>query len=127
MSRNFAHAVFTAWGNWHIRNTAECPGWDNRNILAKWTDAGRGGVPGHRILCREMPPDVRRVERGVAKLSPKLREAVFLRYCDPVIINGKPAKNGDLAAIAGCSYETFRKRVRRALSDVIRSEFRPKP
>lgn len=125
MSRPNMHRLFGLWGDWHVKNTITEAGWSGVNLLHRICTEGHlasGGIPGHAILCREMAPDVQKVQRGVLKLSKHLRKAVVMRYCAP-LKNGREWTNREMADALGLNPDAFRTRVDRARREVRRSEF----
>jgi hypothetical protein len=61
MKESEVHALLCALFAWHLKS--EETGYDSLNILARVSQGGRRR-PGHKILCPEMHPDVRRVQKA---------------------------------------------------------------
>lgn len=71
---------WVSWGNWYILRGVTENGWPS--IYACLREYGDFQAQ-HRILIRDMPPDLRRVDIAVSLLPPLLRDAIVLWYqCD---------------------------------------------
>lgn len=103
--------LLNRWGNW-MEQHGEYEGYSSVNIL----EAARGGrsVPGHRILCLEMPDDVYHTHQRVLRLPDHEQEAVWLFYVPLMKEGGCIRSVKERCEIAGINEEALRKRVYRA-------------
>jgi len=105
------------WGSWVERNIdwADLLG---ENILHRagiLSGRVQEGTYGHKVLCPDSPPSVRKTNRAVQRLSAVERDALILWYCLPVRHeDGKPHTKQELAGFLRVSKETFKKRLYRA-------------
>jgi hypothetical protein len=106
------NAILNRWGNW-MEKHSHFDGYPGVNILEAYIGSD-AGVPGHRILCLEMPIDVYTTHQRVIRLPEQEREAVWLWYVPRVKENGTLWSVGERCEIAGITEETLRKRVSRA-------------
>lgn len=91
----------------------EFEGYPSVNILEA-ARGGRGGVPGHRILCLEMPTDVWSTHQRILTLPKHEQEAVWLWYVPLMKDHGLIRSVKERCAIAGITEEALRQRISRA-------------
>lgn len=107
------NADLNAWGRW-IELHMDYEGYPGINALEAWR-AGRGGSPGHRILCLDMPTAVYAVHgRVIQVLTEYEREAVWIWYVVRVKPDGTIWPIEHKCRRAGITEEALRKRVSRA-------------
>jgi hypothetical protein len=75
------HLMLADLFNWHL--TSETSGWPPINILHRVSTEGNvtsSGRPGHKVLCREMNPDQRRIQKAYNSLSTELKIVVCAKH-----------------------------------------------
>ena len=110
--RRELNRLLNRWGNW-MEQHGDYQGYPSVNILEA-ARGGRGGVPGHRILCLEMPDDVYHTHQRVLRLPKHEQQAVWLWYVPVMLENGTVRTISDRCETAGIKEEALRKRVYRA-------------
>lgn len=102
------------WGRW-IEKHMDFEGYPGVSALEAWRSGRGGGLPGHKILCLDMPTMVYAVHARVLQVLTEFeREAVWVWY----VVRVKP--DGTLWPIdhkckkAGITEDALRKRVSRA-------------
>ena len=77
---NTTKQPWVSWGNWYIIHGVIEEGWPSiYSCLHEYATFQASS----RILCRDMPPELRRLDLAVSLLPPLLRQAVALWYqCD---------------------------------------------
>lgn len=114
LERRALEGELNRWGKW-IETHSDYEGYPGVNILVAFTMGRGGGMPGHRILCLEMPIDVYSVhQRTVLVLNEEEREAVWIYYVTRVKPNGTLWSLGERCDRVGISEDVLRKRVSRA-------------
>lgn len=110
--RRELNRLLNRWGGW-MEKHGEFQGYPSVNILEA-ARQGRGGVPGHRILCLEMPTDVWVTHQRVLTLPKHEQEAVWLWYVPVMRADGRIRSIRDRCELVGIPEDTVRKRVSRA-------------
>lgn len=101
------------WGRW-IEKHMDFEGYPGVSALEAWRSGRGGGLPGHKILCLDMPDVVYAVHGRVLTLPEQYREALWIWY----VVRVKP--DGTLWPVehkckkAGISEDALRQRVHRA-------------
>lgn len=110
--RRELNRLLNRWGNW-MEQHGEFEGYPSVNILEA-ARGGRGGVPGHRILCLEMPTDVWSTHQRILTLPRHEQQAIWLFYVPLMKEGGRIRSVRERCEIAGINLEALRKRVYRA-------------
>jgi hypothetical protein len=90
MKESEIHALLCNLFAWHLKS--EETGYDSLNILARVSQGGRMGVPGHKILCKEMHPDTRRVQKAFNGLEFDEKAIVVTKHMPPPMNKNKTPK-----------------------------------
>lgn len=101
------------WGRW-IERHADFEGFPPANILETWIGGSGGGVPGHRILCLDMPVGIYATHGRVLRLSEEQRAAVEAWYIVRVKADGTLWSLDEKCLRLGIAERTLRDRVRQA-------------
>ncbi len=134
---NRVPAMMFAWGDWWIRNI-ERMGDPGINWLYRIIHEGEGRSDVHydtdddgvvfigrdKILCPEMPKNVRKVQLQVNRLPNLEEKCVTFRYCSPLKDDGNPYTKRELARFLSMSKYSFdshlrngRKKISNLLTD----------
>lgn len=105
--------LLNRWGDW-IEKHGDFEGYPGVNILESFIGSDLG-LPGHRILCLEMPPGVYATHQRVLRLPEDEKKAVWLWYVPVMQENGTTRSVRERCRIAGLLYDTTYRRVQRAL------------
>ena len=74
---------------------------------AKFGGYTEQGDSGHKILCEDMPPHLRKVENSVRRLPGYERKCITAFFCAPLKDDGNPFTKRDLALLLGISKDAF--------------------
>jgi hypothetical protein len=109
-SREYVKSLLDRWGEWCEAHLDSEHGLPTRNVLEHFGEGG-GGIPGHRILCAEMPRKVWLTNYHVIRQPEDYREALTSFYVFHVKPGGGKWTAKEKAKILGIDYATFRFRV----------------
>lgn len=101
------------WGKW-IERHADYTGHPSINAIVAQLYGAGGGVPGHRILCLEMPTGVYATHMRVLMLTENEREAVYLYFAVQVKEDGTLWTVAEKCLKSGIKEESLRRRLARA-------------
>ena len=130
-------SMLFAWGDWwikHFENFGHPPiNWIYRlvheggarpDITYDTDDNGEVFVDQDKILCPEMPKNVRKVQLAVNRLPNLEEKCVTFRYCSPLKDDGNPYTKRELARFLSMSKYSFdshlrngRKKISNLLTD----------
>jgi len=110
--RRELNRLLNRWGDW-MEKHGDFDGYPSINILESFIGSDMG-MPGHRILCLEMPIDVYATHQRVIRLPEIERVAVWLWYVPLTKENGTIRSISERCEKTGISEENLRKRVSRA-------------
>ena len=107
-----------AWGQERLNGLDYNP-YPNTNILHN-SKMGKGGSPGHKILCHDPSGKYRAFELAWKSLPTKQRESVEVKfvYGNAVTEDGKALTNRQLAGIIGLSQSAFLSNVKYGLRKI---------
>ena len=80
---------------------------------AKFGGYTEQGDSGHKILCPDMPPHLRKVENSVRKLPGYERKCITAFFCAPLKDDGNPFTKRELALMLKTSKYNFDKFLQR--------------
>lgn len=106
------------WGKW-IELRMDYEGYPGINVLEAALMGAGGSVPGHRILCLDMPTDIYSVHHRILMLPETLQEAIWVWYVPRVNPDGTLREIGGKARLVGVSEEALRQRVHRAKNRIL--------
>jgi len=101
------------WGKW-IERHADYTGHPSINFLVAQLYGAGGGMPGHRVLCLDMPDGVYATHMRVLMLTEKEREAVYLYFAVQVRDDGTLWTVGEKCRIYGIKEDSLRRRLARS-------------
>lgn len=102
------------WGGWLERH-ADYEGFPGANILVAFTNGRGGGLPGHRVLCLDMPSAIYATHGRVLLLPENEREAVYLYFAFRLKPDGHSFWTvEEKCQVAGIDERTMRRRLSRA-------------
>jgi hypothetical protein len=102
------------WGRWYEKNVDWADMWGINILYRAGFMTGRSGRPGHKILCPDASPIIRRVDVAVSRLPEDQGAAVKLRYCSPLREDGKHYTNKQLAEAMGVSESKYKRLLSKA-------------
>lgn len=117
MSQSKTDYLLKEWGSWIEKNIdwADCFGANVLHRAGILSGRVQEGMAGHKILCPDPTPRIRRTDIAVRRLSEPLQDAIVLWYCLPVKHeDGKPFTKQELADILGITHRAFKDRLTRA-------------
>lgn len=110
------------WGAW-MEKTLDWADLLGENILHRagiLSGRVQEGSSGHKVLCPDCPPSVRKTDRAVSRLNDKDRDSLVLWYCLPVKDeDGKPFTKQEIATSLGISKDAYSKRLTRSRKKVL--------
>lgn len=112
VERSMLNASLERWGDWWEKN-GEFDGYPSVNILESYIGSDLG-LPGHRILCLEMPVGVYCTHQRVLKLSELEQDAICIWYIPRVKENGQLYTVDEKCKLLSIDKWALRKRVQRA-------------
>jgi hypothetical protein len=116
MGHDYVTWKLRRWGAFVARALGD-DGYPTASPLTRIMTGGRI-TPGHRVLARDMPPDVWRMQYVINQLTERQRTALLVTYAAPVDKNGRLPTKAERAAACECSWDTLRRRVSRARARV---------
>jgi hypothetical protein len=72
------------WGGYHEKTIDWANNWGANILYRAAFLAGKGGAPGHKILCPDMPARVRKIDTLVSRLPDEQKLAIRLQYATPL-------------------------------------------
>ena len=105
------------WGRWYEKNVdwADCLGSNTLYRAGILSGRVQEGSAGHKILCPDTSPKIRRVDLLVRRMTEPLQDAVILWYALPINQEtGKPFTKRELAGFSGITERAFKDRLQRA-------------
>jgi hypothetical protein len=112
-SREYVKSLLERWGEWCESHLDDQHGLPTINAI-EHLGTGSGSIPGHRILCREMPRRVWITNYHVTHQEPIYREALTAWYVFHVKPGGGRWTAREKAHLLDLSYDNLRIRVSRA-------------
>ena len=113
ITRQAIDSELNAWGKWIERHT-DYEGFPSVNALVAQLYGAGGGLPGHRVLCLDMPDHVYATHARVIRLPEGEQEAVYLFFAVRVKCDGTLWTVTERCRIAGIREESMRRRLARA-------------
>ena len=106
------NASLNRWGDW-MEKHGDFDGYPGVNILESFIGSDLG-MPGHRILCLEMPTGVYCTHQRVLRLPELERQAIWLWYVPTMKGNGTTYTVKEKCLLVGLREDALRQRVYRA-------------
>lgn len=106
-----------AWGDYICRHLDYADEY-GESILHRYSEYGYtdSQPSGHKILCPDMPPHIRKVDLAVKKLKVKnelMAKCLWLHYCAPLRPDNNPYTCSQLARMLSINKGAFRAWVRK--------------
>lgn len=103
------------WGAWFEKHITWADEYGDNILYRAGFMGGKGGTPGHKILCPECPKSVQRINRAICRLPAAENEAIVSWYCFPYDDEtGKKYTKQQVAGMLHISYHALDKRLGRA-------------
>lgn len=118
LERSALEGELNRWGKW-LETHSEFEGYPGVNILIAFIGGGGGGIPGHRILCLDMPTDIYATHGRVIRLPEAEQEAVWLKYVTRLKPDGTLWTVRERCVKADISEDAFHQRLSRARSRIL--------
>lgn len=109
-AREYVKSLLERWGEWCEAHLDDQHGLPTTNAIEHFGEVG-GGVPGHRILCQEMPRKVWLTNYHVIHQPSEYKEALITFYVFHVKPGGGKWTAKEKAKLLEVDYDTFRWRV----------------
>ena len=113
VTRKAIDGELNRWGRW-IERHADYTGHPSINFLVAQLYGAGGSMPGHRVLCLDMPDAVYATHMRVLRLTESEREAVYLYFAVQVKEDGTLWTVTEKSRIYGIKDESLRRRLARA-------------
>jgi hypothetical protein len=106
-------SAFAAWGKW-IWERRDFEGHATADPIHAYIHGAGGGMQGHRVLCKDMPPWIRLAHSIWLMLPEHEGVAIYAEYVPGVGDDGRLWSRAEKCLVLKITEEGFRKRLQRA-------------